>query len=136
MAKFHSLFPDIGMLAGADYSGSANRYLFASLSASPDTVVTATGGSLPAPIGILQTTACANMGIRLRTPGQFSKLRVQASTCAINIGNYLTSSSVGYGEKVTAASAAFSAIAMEAVASGSALIEVYLTIPSTTNAAS
>lgn len=126
----------VGFLAGGDYSGSANRYLFVALSASADTVVKSTGDNLPAAFGVLQTTGSQGMGVRVRTPGQFSKLRCIASTCNINIGNYIRAGSTGAGETQTSASGAYNAISLESLTSGSGIIEVYLVPTGATNAAS
>ena len=131
MAKYRNNgIVGVGFVAGADYSASTNQYKFVALSASADTVVTGTGGSLPGPIGILQNSPCAGEEARVFGYGMYSKLQVDASTCAVTPGNFLICASDGQGEKVTSTgSVIFNAQAIGSVASGSAVIEVIMLPP-------
>ena len=130
MAKVHSNgVVSLAFLAGEDMSASAVRYKFVSFSSSADKVVLATGGSLPAPFGILQNSPCSGEEAEIAGPGSYSKLRVIASTSLIGTGGLLYCGSAGVGERQTSASAYAHAMALEAVASGSAIIEVYVLPP-------
>lgn len=128
MAKFHDLgIPPVSFLAGADYSASQNRYLFITWSASADKVLVATGTSAPKVIGILQNSPCSGEEAAVAMLG-FSKLRTRTTTCVVAIGDALTSDSVGYGIKLTTTGCDMAyAVALEAISSGSAIINVFLT---------
>ena len=132
MAKYRNNgMSGVGLLAGADLSASTNQYLFVALSASADTVVKGTGGSLPGPIGILQNSPCSGEEARVFGYGMFSKLQVDASACAITPGNFLICASDGQGEKVTSTgSVIFNAQSIGSLASGTGVIEVIMLAPS------
>jgi len=81
----------------------------------------ATGGSGPAPIGVLQNNPKNLEAGNIRTSA-ITQLAVNADT-AINVNDFLTSNSVGHGVVTsTAGSNPYQAIALEDVASGSGVI--------------
>lgn len=135
MAKYFDLgIADAPMTAGADLSASANQYRFVGSGSAAATlqVELATGASLPAPFGVLQNSPCAAEEAQVRTLG-FSKLRVDTAqggdttgASPIQVWDFLTSTSIGYGRKAGGAASPVLARAMEAVASGSAIIHVQL----------
>ncbi len=131
MAKFHDMgIADIELKSSDDYSASKWRYCFVTLGGSADVCGSATGASSPWPIGVLQNCPCAGEAAQVRLYG-FSKLRVSCATCIIKPGSkLLCNSGSAWGEQLEYANAwatcAYSAIAMEAVSSGCAIIEVLL----------
>jgi len=130
--------PNIGIapasfLADHDLSASMYRHRFVQLTASAaDRVELATGASLGAPVGILQNSPCANETAAVQVFG-FSKLVVttvqqgdMTGASPVQISDFLTSTSTGQGRKGGGAASPMQARALEAVASGSAIISVIL----------
>ena len=107
MAKYHDLgIADAGFLSDADYSASQNRYRFVKTASTADQVELAAGASLAGPLGILQNSPCAGEEAAVRVLG-FSKLRVDTvqqgdttTASPIQIADYLTSTSTGYGRNI------------------------------------
>jgi len=120
---------DITLSASGDMD--ANQYRFmsgASVGGLRGRFQLATGGSGPAPIGVLQNDP-KNLGAGSIRVSGITKLAVNADT-AINANDFLTSNSVGHGIVTsTAGSNPYQAQALEDVVSGSGVIISALLIP-------
>lgn len=134
MATYYDLgIADVPFKADEDLSASGNRYRFVSPTASAaGNVELATGGSLPVPMGILQNSPCSGEEAQVRWLGS-SKLRVNTiqrgdttSASTVQVGDFITVASTADGRKAGGAASPAFARALEAVSSGSAIINVYL----------
>jgi len=125
-------------MAAATYSGDAielarlsasgdmnsNQYKFVRGATTEGTFLLSNGASGPVPLGILQNDPANGEAGRIRVAGT-SLLYVHA-TSAIAYNDLIKSGSDGYGEPTTTACTNYSAVALNALSSGSALIEVLL----------
>lgn len=108
-------------------SGDLNNYQYRFVAlTSPRKVIGSTGASNPTPIGILQNDPRDGEAAAVRVGGT-SMVYAEAIT-AINVGTPLIAGSTGMARPAIASSSAISAVAMEALASGTGvLIEVLVT---------
>jgi len=125
-------------MAAATYSGDAielarlsasgdmnsNQYKFVRPATTEGAFLLANGASGPAPLGVLQNDPANGEAGRIRVAGT-TLLYVHASA-AISYGDFIKSGSDGYGEPTTTACTNYSGVALNALSSGSALIEVML----------
>ena len=113
---------DLPLSASGDLS--AKQYYFVMPASSEGAILLATGASGPAPLGVLQNdpNEAASKEATVRVLGS-TKVWADAAT-AIGYGDFITSGSDGRAVVTTAS--AFHGMALEALASGSALIEVLL----------
>lgn len=115
---------DISFSASGDLN--AAQYYFVQLATTEGRVLAATGASGPAPVGVLQNDPKSLDAARVRVGG-VTMLWIDAAT-AVAYNDFITSGSDGRGVVAeTAGSNPYYGIALEAVASGSALIPVLLT---------
>lgn len=114
---------DITLTASGDQD--SNQYKFVMLAQTANQFLLATGASGPAPIGVLQNDPQGGAAGRIRCGG-VTQLWIDAAT-AVGVGDFVTCGSDGRGVVVsTAGSNNYFAQALEAVASGSALVSVLL----------
>lgn len=114
---------DITLTASGDQD--SNQYKFAMLAQTANQVLLATGGSGPAPIGVFQNDPQSGAAARIRCAG-ITQLWIDA-TNAVGVGDFVTCDSNGRGVvAATAGSNNYFAQALEAVASGCALVSVLL----------
>lgn len=134
MSQFrHIGIGDASFIADEDLSASSNRYKWVAPTASvAGNVELCTGASLPTPLGILQNSPCAGEEARVKILG-FSKMRVNTiqrgdttSASTVQVSDYLMVASTADGRKAGGAASPAWARALEAVASGSAIIEVLI----------
>lgn len=127
MGSYHNIgIVPMSFTAGEDLSASKYRYRMVQLgngttAASEGKVYIATGGSLPAPIGVLQNSPCSGEEAQVCVLGN-TKLCVNAA-CIIGIGMHLVSDASAHGYAQAVAGSPYQAISFEYVASGSAIIE-------------
>ena len=114
---------DVTFSASGDLS--AKQYYFMAPASTAKRVLTATGASGPAPIGVLQDDPVSGDDCAVRLQGS-TKLVCDAAT-AIGYGDFLTSGSDGQG--VISTGSAFHAMALEALASGSGVTIEALLLP-------
>lgn len=120
MAIYSGFGFDLPMSASGDLS--AKQYYFMAPASTAKRVLTATGASGPAPIGVLQNDPTSGEEATVRILGS-TKVQADAAT-AIGYGDFITSGSDG--RAVVTTGSAFHGMALEALASGSAIIEVLL----------
>lgn len=104
---------------------SSKQYYFVAPASTAKRVLTATGASGPAPIGVLQDDPVSGYECVVRIFGS-TKLVCDAGT-AIGYGDFLTSGSGGQG--VVTTGSAFHAMALEELASGSGVTIEALLLP-------
>jgi len=102
---------------------SSYQYYFVAPAGTAKRVQVATGASGPAPLGVLQDDPVSLAECAVRIAGT-TKLSVHG---AVAYGDFLTSASDGQG--IVSTGSAFSAIAMEALASGSGVKIEAMLIP-------
>ena len=114
----------------ASVSFGSKQYYFAQLNTSNgDSVIVGTGGCNPYPIGVVQNSPCAGEEAEVCIFG-ISKVYYCCAT-AVNVGDFIRSSSVGQGEYAANACAA-NAIALQAAGAGaSATITAFILPPGT-----
>lgn len=114
---------EITLTASGDMN--SNQYKFVQLATTAGRFLLATGASGPVPIGVLQNDPASLDAGRIMVHG-VTQLWIDAAT-AVAYADFITAGSDGRGvTAATAGSNQYYGIALEAVASGSALIPVLL----------
>jgi len=122
MARYSGWGFDLPFTAGEDLS--SYQWYFVKPGSTAGQVVLATGGSGPAPIGVLQNDPKSGEEATVRI---FGTTKVAASAAsAIGYGDFVTSNANGLAILTSASLKPVSGIALEACSSGSAIIEVLL----------
>lgn len=125
---------DLPFLSNGDFTtnGSPAQYRFVRLASTAGQVARATGGSNPAPIGVAQENPFASgLEVPVRVMGVTQIYANADSGSPIAYGSFLTSASDGQAmpQGSTSTSAMFSAIALEALSSGSGVLISALLVP-------
>lgn len=128
MARYSGFAFDYPMSACGDLSGSGaggGQYLFVMQSSTAKRVMKATGGSNPAPIGVLQNSPRSGEEATVRVLGS-TQVYADGDT-AIGYGDYVSSGSGGMA--VVNAGSSVAGIAMEALTSGTGVLIEVLLVP-------
>lgn len=124
MAFYSGTGIDLPFTASGDLNNS--QYKFVMCACTPQRVLTATGASVPAPIGVLQNDPYSLDAATVRVAG-ITKVWYSSST-AISYGNMLMCGSSGQAEAHgVVAGSAVQGIAMEDAPAGSGYISMLLT---------
>ena len=107
----------------ADVDMNSHQFKFVTTASTAGSFKLATGGSGPAPLGVLQDDPRAGEPGNIRV---FGTSKVSASG-AIGFGDFVVAGSHGLAVVQTAASAAVQGVALTALASGGGYVEVLLT---------
>jgi hypothetical protein len=128
MTTYSGAYIDIPMSASGDLEDV--QYLFVQPAETAKYVLTATGGSGPAPLGVLQNDPRSTEGAAVRLFGT-SLLECSTACGAIGYGDWLTSGSNGQGVLAAGAGSTVCAMSMGELSSGSGvLIEALIFPPS------
>ena len=122
MAFYSGLGLDLPFTASGDMN--SYQYYFVKCASTSNRIDVATGGSDPAPIGVIQNDPYSTDLATVRVLG-ISKVFVSSSV-AIQVGNLLTAGSAGAAEIVNSDGSAFHAVALEDISAGSGYIAALL----------